>query len=91
MEMSKIKLEISLEELAKAIMELPVKEREKLWSLLATIEEEFDPGALATLEESEEDVKKGSAALPPSVGGEVGAGLQKGRLHTFEEVFGESL
>lgn len=28
--MSKIKLEISLEKLAKAIMELPVKEREEL-------------------------------------------------------------
>ena len=69
--MDKIKLEISLQELARAIMELPSKEREELWSLLATMEEASDSGALAALEESEEDVKKG-------------------RLHTFEEVFGKS-
>ena len=69
--MDKIKLEIPLEELARAIMELPAKEREELWSLLATMEEASDPGALAALEESEEDV-------------------EKGRLHSFEEVFGKS-
>lgn len=70
--MGKTKLEISLEELAKAIMELPLKEREELWSLLATMEQAADPGALAALRESEEDVRKG-------------------RLHTFEEVFGKSI
>jgi hypothetical protein len=61
-----------LEELAGAIMRLPVKEREELWSLLATMEESADPEALAALRESEEDVRKG-------------------RLHSFEEVFGKSL
>lgn len=70
--MGKIKLEIPLEELAKTIAELPPKEREELWSLLATFEEASDEGALEALKESKEDVKKG-------------------RLHSFEEVFGESL
>ncbi len=70
--MGKIKLEMPLEELAKAIMGLPAKDREELWSLLATMEEASDQGALAALEESEEDVRKG-------------------RLHTFEEVFGKPL
>ncbi len=70
--MGKIKLEMPLEELAKAIMGLPAKDREELWSLLATMEEASDRGALAALEESEEDVRKG-------------------RLHTFEEVFGKPL
>ncbi len=69
--MGKIKLEIPLEELAKVIMELPTKDREELWSLLATMEEASDRGALAALQESEEDVKKG-------------------RVHSFEEVFGKS-
>ncbi len=41
--MGKIKLEMPLEELAGAIMKLPVKEREELWSLLATMEEKADP------------------------------------------------
>ncbi|MBZ0169398.1 hypothetical protein MELA_00676 [Candidatus Methylomirabilis lanthanidiphila] len=57
--MGKIKLEISLEELAKTITELPPKERKELWSLLATLEEASDRGALEALKESEEDVKKG--------------------------------
>ena len=70
--MGKIRLEMSLEELAGAIMRLPVKEREELWSLLATMEESADPEALAALRESEEDVRKG-------------------RLHSFEEVFGKPL
>ncbi len=70
--MGRIKLEMSLEELARAIMELPANDRKELWSLLATMEEASDRGALAALEESEEDVKKG-------------------RLHTFEEVFGKPL
>lgn len=69
--MGRMKLEIGLEELAKAIMELPTKEREELLSLLSTMEEASDPGALTALRESEDDVKKG-------------------RLHTFEEVFGTS-
>ena len=47
------------EELARAIMELPPTEREKLGSLLATMEESSDPGALDALKESEEDVKRG--------------------------------
>lgn len=70
--MSKIKLEVPLEELAKTITELPPKEREELWSLLATFEEASDKSALVALKESEEDVKKG-------------------RLHSFEKVFGEAL
>lgn len=70
--MGKIRLEMPLEELAKAIRGLPAKDREELWSLLATMEQASDPGALAALEESEEDVRKG-------------------RLHTFEEVFGKPL
>ena len=56
--MSKIMLEIPVEDLARAIMELPAKEREELWSLLATMEESSDPGALDALKESEEDVKR---------------------------------
>ena len=47
--MGKIKLEIPLEELAKAIMELSPKEREELWSHLATVEEASDLGALVCL------------------------------------------
>jgi hypothetical protein len=70
--MGKIRLEMPLKELAGAIMRLPMKEREELWSLLATMEESADPEALAALRESEEDVRKG-------------------RLHSFEEVFGKSL
>ncbi|MDE2179271.1 MAG: hypothetical protein KGJ40_00265 [candidate division NC10 bacterium] len=70
--MGKIKVEIPLEELAKTITELPPKKREDLWSLLATLEEASDKGALAALKESEEDIKKG-------------------KLHSFEEVFGEAL
>jgi len=70
--MGKIKLEMPLEELAGAIMRLPVKEREELWSLLATMEESADPEALGALRESVEDVRKG-------------------RLHSFEEVFGKPL
>lgn len=70
--MGKIKREIPLEELAKVIIELPPKEREELWSALATMEGASNPGAPAALKESEEDVKRG-------------------RFHSFEEVFGESL
>lgn len=70
--MGKIRLEIPLEELARLIMDLPLKDREELWSLLATMEEASDRGALTALQESEDDVKKG-------------------RLHSFEEVFGKHL
>lgn len=38
-------------------MELPPKEREELWSLLATFEEASDRAALGALKESEEDVE----------------------------------
>lgn len=58
--MGKIKLEISLKELAKTITELPPKEREEIGSLLATYEEASDRGALEALKESEKDVKHGS-------------------------------
>ena len=54
--MAKVALELELEQLARAIMNLPPEERERLWSLLATMEEQ-DPGALKALCESEADVK----------------------------------
>ena len=57
--MAKVALELELEQLARAIMNLPPEERERLWSLLATMEEEQDPGALKALRESEADVKAG--------------------------------
>lgn len=67
--MGKIKLGIPLEEPAKTITELPPKEREELWSLLATLEEAPDRGALAALEESEEDVTYGvRGSLPMELG-----------------------
>ncbi len=49
----------SVEQLAEAIRTLSHKEREELWSLLATIEESDDPGALKALRESEEDLREG--------------------------------
>ena len=57
--MAKVALEVELEQLAQAIMNLSPEERERLWSLLATMEEEQDPGALKALRESETDVKVG--------------------------------
>ena len=57
--MAKVALELELEQLARAIMNLPPEERERLWSLLATMEEEQDPGALKALRESEADVRAG--------------------------------
>ncbi len=68
----KVTLEVELEELARAILRLSDEERQKLWSLLATLEEAQDPGALQALREAERDV-------------------QKGRLYSFEEVFGDPL
>jgi len=47
------------EQLAQVIMELPVNERQRLWSLLATLEEAQDSEALEALRESEQDVKEG--------------------------------
>jgi len=57
--MAKVALELELEQLARAIMNLPPEERERLWSLLATMEEAQDPGALKALRESEADVRAG--------------------------------
>ena len=57
--MAKVALEVELEQLAQAIMNLPSEERERFWSLLATMEETQDPGALKALRESEADVKAG--------------------------------
>lgn len=57
--MAKVALELELEQLAQAILKLPLRERQRLGSLLATLEEAQDPGALKALRESEEDVKKG--------------------------------
>ena len=57
--MAKVALEVELEQLAQAIMNLSPEERERFWSLLATMEEEQDPGALKALRESEADVRAG--------------------------------
>jgi len=68
--MAKVALEVELEELAQAIMNLSPEERERLWSLLATMEEEQDPGALKVLRESEADVKAGRLYILQDVFGE---------------------
>lgn len=57
--MARVTVELNVEQLARAIAALPQRQRQELWSLLATIEEEEDPGALEALRESEEDVKAG--------------------------------
>ncbi|MCS6937270.1 MAG: hypothetical protein NZ610_03205 [Candidatus Bipolaricaulota bacterium] len=57
--MAKVAVELELEQLAQAILKLPRPERQRLWSLLATLEEAHDPGALKALRESEADVKEG--------------------------------
>ncbi len=57
--MAKVELELELEQMAQAILKLSRSERQRLWSLLATLEEAQDPGALKALRESEEDVKEG--------------------------------
>jgi hypothetical protein len=56
---AKVTVELNLEQLAQAILSLPVQERQRLWSLLATLEEAHDPGALKALQESEQDVQAG--------------------------------
>ena len=68
--MPKVALELELEQLARAIMNLPPEERERLWSLLATMEEAQDPGALKALRESEADVKAGRLYTLQDVFGE---------------------
>ena len=57
--MAKVALELELEQLARAIMNLSPEERERFWSLLATMEEAQGPGALKALRESEADVRAG--------------------------------
>ena len=69
--MAKVALELELEQLARAIMNLPPEERERLWSLLATMEEEQDPGALKALRESEADVGAGRLYTFQDVFGEL--------------------
>jgi hypothetical protein len=49
----------NVKRLAEAIRTLSAKECQELWSLLATLEEREDLGALAALRESEEDVREG--------------------------------
>jgi len=68
--MAKVALEVELEQLAQAIMNLSPEERERLWSLLATMEEAQDPGALKALRESEADVKAGRLYTLQDVFGE---------------------
>ena len=68
--MAKVALEVELEQLAQTIMNLSPEERERLWSLLATMEEEQDPGALKALRESEADVKAGRLYTLQDVFGE---------------------
>ena len=69
--MAKVALEVELEQLAQAIMNIPPEERERLWSLLATMEEKQDPGALKALRESEADVKVGRLYTLQNVFGEL--------------------
>ncbi|MCX8103187.1 MAG: hypothetical protein N3E42_01920, partial [Candidatus Bipolaricaulota bacterium] len=57
--MAKVAVELELEQLAQAILKLPRPDRQRLWNLLATLEEAQDPGALKALRESEADVKAG--------------------------------
>ena len=68
--MAKVALEVELEQLAQAIMNLSPEERERLWSLLATMEEAQDPGALKARRESEADVKAGRLYTLQDVFGE---------------------
>ncbi len=56
---AKVTVELNLEQLARAILSLPAQERQQLWSLLATLEEANDPGALKALQESEQDMQAG--------------------------------
>jgi len=68
--MAKVALELELEQLAQAIMNLSPEERERLWSLLATMEEAQDPGVLKALREFEADVKPGRLYTLQDVFGE---------------------
>lgn len=68
--LAKVALELELERLAQAIMNLSPEERERLWSSLATLEEAQDPGALKALHESEADVKAGRLYTLQDVFGE---------------------
>ena len=68
--MAKVALEVELEQLAQAIMNLSPEEREWFWSLLATMEEAQDPGALKALRKSEADVKAGCLYTLQDVFGE---------------------
>ena len=68
--MAKVALEVELEQLAQAVMNLSPEERERLWSLLATMEEAQDPGALKALRKSEADVKAGRLYTLQDVFGE---------------------
>ena len=57
--MAKVSLEFDIEQLARAIARLSQAQQQELWSLLATLEESRDPGAMESLRESEEDVRAG--------------------------------
>nr|BAL59701.1 hypothetical protein HGMM_OP4C337 [Candidatus Acetothermum autotrophicum] len=57
--MAKISAKPQIEQLAQMIAKLSPVERQHLCELLATLEEERDPGALKALQESEEDVRQG--------------------------------
>lgn len=57
--MTKVSLELELEQLAQTILKLSREDRQQLLSLLATLEEEQDPGALQALREAENDVEEG--------------------------------
>lgn len=57
--MAKNSAKLEIEQLAQMIARLSPAERQRLWELLATLEEECDPGAFKALRESEEDVRQG--------------------------------
>lgn len=57
--MTKVSLELELEQLAQTILKLSYEDRQQLLSLLATLEEEQDPDALQALREAENDVEEG--------------------------------
>ncbi len=56
---AKVTVDLNLRQLARAIAALSEEQRQELWSLLATIEEERDPAAIEALRESEADVEAG--------------------------------
>ncbi len=57
--MAKVTVDLNVRQLARAIAALSEEQRQELWSLLATIEEERDPDAIEALRESEADVEAG--------------------------------